>query len=377
MLSTLYLRPSFILRILPTHLVILLLIPLRLLRLLQTITLHTRPHLRLRLRKNLQKLLRLLRTQRTRKHHREQHKEVPILPRLANDRHALLGDNKGVPGVDGLAVGDEDLAVVEVLHELLGPGEGVDEGDLELEEEVVAFPLEGRAVGGLGLEDIDKVPGHAVWGLVGLAVEEDLLVPFHSPLDLDGELLVFCDDAVSVAFLALVGVGDGVASASAGGADDLPLDAHEALRLDFHSDALPVAPLALGAHAGFRAGALAAGADDAAAVRDVFFEALVEVREADFEGLGHVLGLLGALLTPAAAKEGGEEVEGVRGVEAGLAEAFFAKLVVDFSLLLVGKDFVGFVDLFEFLFCFFFVVWVLVWVPFLGGFVKGFLDFRF
>jgi hypothetical protein len=84
----------------------------------------------------------------------------------------------------------------------------------------------------------------------------------------------------------------------------------------------------------------------------------VDILETDFVDVVNRPGFLGALLTHAAAKHTaertaaaeklGKEILSVHSGTAGTAlEAFFTILIVDLTLLGVGKDFVGMGELFE------------------------------
>jgi hypothetical protein len=224
--------------------------------------------------------------------------------------------------------------------------------DLGLVEQVVALALEARVRLLLNLEH--DITGHDTRHLVTLATELNLVAITHTFVDVNVKHLALNDGLLAVTLLATVLITDNLALTVTVGADGLETLDH-GTHLAHHSlHTATVAARALLDSALLSTAAITSTADDGLLECQLGYLALVDILEVNLVHVVDCAGLLGALFTHAAAEhstEGAaaaaaeelrEQILGVHAAAtAAMLQAFLTELIVQLTLLGVGKGLVG------------------------------------
>lgn len=266
--------------------------------------------------------------------HTEQNIQVALDEGVAVAGHTLVGndlhewlttDRLGLDDFTGLAL-DHHLPSVQMLDNPLEAAKGLVEAECLGNEEVGTLPLEGVVL--LLLDDEVDVTCLHVGLLIGHATEGDLLVVTHALVDVN------LQDLALLLALALVSLsGTGMA-----GTLEL-LDHAEGNLAELHNGTLAVT---LGTHGGL-------ADEDLAIDGQLDGLAIVQVFEANLEGVVDVVSLAGSGRPPAraAAEEHAEEVVAAGSSAALVGHALEAVLVVLGALFGVAEDLIRGRDLLE------------------------------
>lgn len=274
--------------------------------------------------------------------------------RIPNRRNQhTRSDNLARSNVDG------QPAVVKVLNVDSTTTESGQKVDLSLEEEVVALALETRV--GLLLNLEDNITGENARHLVTLTTELDLVAIANTLVDVDVENLALNNGLLTVAALAAVLVTDDLALTVTVGADGLEALDHRT-HLAHHS--LHTATVTTGAlldSTVLATTAIAASTDNGLLQSKLGDLAAVDVLQVDLVHMVDSAGLLGASIahattehsteaTTAAAEELREDILGVHsGTTSTAFQTLLTILVVDLTLLGIGKSLVGMRELLKLL----------------------------
>ncbi len=266
--------------------------------------------------------------------HTEENIQISLDEGVAVAGHALVGNNLheglatdslGLDDFSGLAL-DHHLPSVQMLHNPLEAAKGLVQAEGLGHEEVGTLPLEGVVL--LLLHDEVDIAGFHVGLLVGHAAEGDLLVVAHPLVDVNLQDLALL---LAAALVPLTGTG-------AAGTLEL-LDHAEGDLTELHDGTLPVAFFAHGGLAD----------EDLAVDGQLDGLAVVQVLEADLEGVVHVVSLAGSGRPPpgSPAEEHAEQIVAAGSSAALFGHALEAVLVVLGALLGVAEDLVRGRDLLE------------------------------
>lgn len=224
--------------------------------------------------------------------------------------------------------------------------------NLGLVEQVVTLALEAGV--GLLLNLEHDITGHDTGHLVTLAAELNLVAVAHTFVDVNVKNLALDDGLLAVTLLAAILITDDLSLAVAVGADGLEALDH-GTHLAHHSlHTATVAARALLNSALLSAAAITATADDGLLESQLGYLALVNILEVNLVHVVDCAGLLRALVTHAAAEHSAEGAaaaaaeelrEQILGVHAAattaVLQAFLAELIIQLTLLGVGKSLVS------------------------------------
>ena len=219
-----------------------------------------------------------------------------------------------------------------------------------LEQEISALSLE--LFVWLLLDNDYDVSGLGSWELISLTMERVLAVVWCSLVDLSVEDFLLLNDLLAFARLTLVCLIDDLTLTATVVARTLRLRVHAWTELS-HSgdDAASTARRALLHSAFFTTSSLTFGTDALSVHSNLGSFAVVDFLECALEWVHHRLALLGsggtALAT--ASEHRREEVMGVTAAAATLLDAILTILVVQLALLFVAENFVGALNLLEFI----------------------------
>lgn len=268
----------------------------------------------------------------------------------------MCGGKKGKSHTrnDNLARGDVDghPPIVEVLDVNGTAGKSGKQVDLGLVEQVVTLALEAGV--GLLLNLEHDITGHDTGHLVTLAAELDLVAVAHTFVDVNVKNLALDDGLLAVTLLAAILITDDLSFTVAVGADSLEALDH-GTHLAHHSlHTATVAARALLNSALLSAAAITATADDGLLESQLGYLALVDILEVNLVHVVDCAGLLRALVTHAAAEHSTEGAaaaaaeelrEQILSVHAAattaVLQAFLTELIIQLTLLGVGKSLVG------------------------------------
>lgn len=296
--------------------------------------------------------------------------------------HALAFNDLDGTRRDNLTGNDLDNKnfAIEVLDSKLSTSQGSEQVKLDLGVQVIASA--NKALVGLLINDKDDITGDDAGALVTLSVESNLLVVDHTLVDVDFKNLALLNSLLTVAALA-----------SVLGVDDLTLsltvltDSLESLDHGSHLSSDESHTLTLTGGTGLDGTFLATlaftrRANDGSGESKLRDLALVKLSKGDLESMHNVLRTLGSsgLSTAAAkhatAKELGEDIVTAHATGAATTvETVHTIVVVDLTLLAIGKDLVCARDFLELLGGFG-VVLVLIRVVLEGVNSVSLLDFR-
>mmetsp|Transcript_3613 Transcript_3613/g.15856 ORF Transcript_3613/g.15856 Transcript_3613/m.15856 type:complete len:322 (+) Transcript_3613:2748-3713(+) len=242
----------------------------------------------------------------------------------------------------------------------LEAAEGLSEGDGLVDEQVGALVLERGVL--LLLHDEDDVARDGAGSLVGLTLEDDLLIVHHALLDVHLQDLFLLHHLLAVALPALVLLADDLSGAAALVAHRLHLLNHARGDLpDHNANAAALAGAAMTRRAALATLAVALGAQHVLRQAQLLGHAVVQILQRHLQAVHDVLALPLALAAGAAAAAGAEGVTAEHGLEnvegaaaaaaahAALLQALLAVLVVDLPLLGIAEHLVRRGDLLELL----------------------------
>lgn len=244
--------------------------------------------------------------------------------------------------------------------------------DLGLVEQVVALALEAGVRLLLNLKhDITR---HDTRHLITLTTELNLMAIAHTFVDVNVENLALDDSLLAVTLLAAILVTDDLTLTVTVRADGLEALDHGAHLAHHRLHTATVAACALLDSALLSAATITATADNGLLKSQFGHLALVDILKVDLVHVVNCAGLLWALVphataehsaegtTAAAAKELGEQILGVHAATTtAMLEALLTELIIQLTLLGVGKTFVGVRQFLELL-CGIWVVGVLVFM---------------